>query len=410
MTSERRRVVVTGIGIKAPGGCSTDQFWSSLRRGTGAAAPVRRFDASSLPVTFACEVDDFEPAQYMNAKVARRLDRATQLAVGAGLDAVEDAGELTVNPVRCGVVAGTGLGGVETLIAQIAVCITDSCERMSPLGVPMLMPNAAAANLGMLLGWTGPNMCITTACAAGAHAIGEASRLVREGVVDVVLAGGAESCITPFAIGSFWRMGVLSERNHEPQQACRPFDVGRDGFVIGEGAGFVVLEEYEHAVERGASIHAEVKGYGRNCDASHVSSPSPGGAGAAACMELALADAELEPHDVGHVNAHGTGTLLTDQCEAEAIVKVFGSSAPPVTAPKSVVGHLLGAGGAVEAIASILSISRGEVPPTANFEDGGPDMPLDIVSGVPRRVERRTVVSNSFGFGGHNASLLFESS
>jgi len=403
----RRRVAITGLGVKAPGGSTAADLWSTLRRGRSVAAPITTFDASSLPVTFACEVGGFTASDYVSVKEARRLDRAVQLAIGAGLDAVADAGGLETSPDRCGVVVGTGLGGVHTLIRQLRTCFFDSCERMSPLGIPMLMPNAPAANLSMLLGWTGPNMAVTTACAAGAHAIGEAGRLVREGAADVMLAGGTEACITAFAIGSFWRMGVLSERNDAPAEACRPFDRARDGFVLGEGAGFVVLEEWQRARDRGAVIHAELVGYGRNCDASHVSSPSPGGVGAAACMELALADGELEPSDVIHVNAHGTGTQLNDEREAEALVKVFGSSSPPVTAPKGTIGHLLGGGGAVEAIATLLSVEHREAPPSANFVEAGPDMTLDVVAGTPRPLADGVVLSNSFGFGGHNASLVF---
>jgi 3-oxoacyl-[acyl-carrier-protein] synthase II len=382
-----------------------EDLWSTLLAGRGTAAPIRRFDGSELPVPFACEVDGFDPAGYVTPKEAKRLDRVTQLALGAGLDAVASAGVLDANPARCGVVTGTGLGGVETIMAQLRICILDSCERMHPLGIPMLMPNAGAANLAMVLGWTGPNMTITTACAAGAHAIGEAARLVRDGLVDVVLTGGAESCVTPFAIGSFWRMGVLSERKDNPAEACRPFDARRDGFVLGEGAGFVVLEDWDRAEARGATIHAEVVGYGRNCDASHVSSPSPGGAGAATCMELALADAGLAPADIGHVNAHGTGTSLNDEREAEALVKVFGGNPPPVTAPKGSVGHLLGGAGAVEAIITVLSVSRGVAPPTANYAEPDPAIPLDVIAGEPRPLANRVALSNSFGFGGHNATL-----
>jgi 3-oxoacyl-[acyl-carrier-protein] synthase II len=382
-------------------------MWSALRLGRGVAAEVEGFDASSLPVTIACEVRRFDPTDYVTAREARRLDRAVQLAVGAGIDAVADAGAVDAGSDRCGVVVGTGLGGIQTLLRQLETCLLDSPERLSPLGVPMLMPNAAAANLAMLLGWTGPNLCVSTACAAGAHAIGEAARLVQDGAADVVLAGGTESCVTAFAIGSFWRMGVLSERNDAPAESCRPFDRTRDGFVLGEGAGFVVVEDWQSAARRGAEIHAELVGYGRNCDATHVSSPSPGGAGAALCMELALSDAGIAPSDVCHINAHGTGTELNDEREAQAIVKVFGADAPPVTAPKGVVGHLLGGAGAVEAVAAVLSLEHRLAPPTANFVDAGPEMPLDVVAGEPRALPGGVVLSNSFGFGGHNASLLF---
>jgi 3-oxoacyl-[acyl-carrier-protein] synthase II len=406
-TSTRRRVVVTGLGVKAPGALAPQELFDTLRRGIGQGASTRRFDASEIPVTFACEVEGFEATAYVGPKDVRRLDRATQLAIGAGIDAVADAGELATDPARCAVVAGTGLGGLETTISQLSTCIATTAQRVSPLAVPMLMPNASAANLAMLLGWTGPNFCVTTACASGGHAIGEAARLIREGSADVVLAGGTESCLTPFTVCAFWRMGVLSLRNHAPVEACRPFDAARDGLVLGEGSGFLVLEEYGHATARGANVLAELAGYGRNCDAIHVSSPASGGTGAAACIELALDDAGLRPSDIGHINAHGTATELNDQCEAQAIEKVFGPSGPPITAPKGVLGHLLGAAGAVEAVASIKSLQHNEVPPTANFERTSSDMAIDVVAGTSRVGVDGPVLSTSFGFGGHNAALIF---
>jgi 3-oxoacyl-[acyl-carrier-protein] synthase II len=270
--------------------------------------------------------------------------------------------------------------------------------------VPMMMPNAAAALVGMKLGWTGPNFCIATACAGGSHAIGEAARLIREGSSDVVLAGGSEACVTPIAIAAFARMGALSSRNDEATIASRPFDVDRDGFVMGEGAGFLVLEDWDRAAARGAHIYGEVAGYGRNSDAYHVTAPSPGGEGAAHCMRLALADAGLEPSDIGHVNAHGTSTELNDAAEAEAVIKVFGEHSLPVTSAKGVIGHLIAAAGAVEAVASMLSMRDGVIPPTANHDRT--ELAIDVVTGEPRKLAAAPVVSNSFGFGGHNASLV----
>jgi 3-oxoacyl-[acyl-carrier-protein] synthase II len=402
----RPRVAVTGIGVKTPAGCDLASFWSTLLEGRPAAAPIQGFDTADVPVTFACEVRGFDPDRYFDHKEARRTDRVAQLGVAAGADALEHAGDLRADPARCAVVAGTGIGGLHTLEEQERIYLERGYARVSPLFVPMMMPNAAAAHLALRQGWTGPNVCIATACAAGAHAVGEGVRLIRDGTADVVLAGGTEAVVTPLTISAFWRMGALSTRNDDPAAASRPFDVGRDGFVMGEGAGFLVLEPWDRALDRGATILGEILGYGRNCDAHHLTAPAPGGAGAAACMQLALDDAGLQPADIGHVNAHGTSTPLNDAAEAEAVRKVFGDAAPPVTSTKGVTGHLIGAAGAVEAIASLLAATEGLVPPTANHEQADPEMGIDVVAGAPRTVGRRPVVSNSFGFGGHNATLV----
>ena len=279
-------------------------------------------------------------------------------------------------------------------------------SRMSRTASPMALAPAAHA-VAMQFGWTGPNLCITTACSAGAHAIGEAARLVRDGTVDAALAGGTEACITPVTLAAFARMGALSTRNEAPERASRPFDAERDGFVIGEGAAVVLLEPLDRAQARGATIYAEVVGYGRNADAYHITAPSPGGAGAAACMHLALDDAGLEPDAIGHVNAHGTSTELNDAAESEAVRKVFGDDAPPITSTKGVTGHCIGAAGAVETVASVLSLRAGIVPPTANLEQLGDDIVADVVSGTAREIGSKPVLSNSFGFGGHNATLIF---
>jgi 3-oxoacyl-[acyl-carrier-protein] synthase II len=281
--------------------------------------------------------------------------------------------------------------------------------RVSPFLVPMMMANATAAHIGMHFGFNGANLCVTTACAAGAHAIGEAARLIREGAADVVIAGGTEAAITPVGLAAFHRMGALSGRGDDPARASRPFDKDRDGFVMGEGAGFLVLEPWDRAVARGARILGEVAGYARTCDAFHITAPAPGGAGAVASMQQALDDAGLSPSAVGHVNAHGTSTPLNDASEAEAIVKVFGDDAPPVTSIKGCTGHLIGAAGAVEAIAALLSLSNRMVPPTANHEEPEPAITVDVVNGTPRPLadrDRVAAVSNSFGFGGHNATLV----
>jgi 3-oxoacyl-[acyl-carrier-protein] synthase II len=402
----RIRVAITGIGVKTPAGCDVDTFWDTLLAGRSCAAPIRRIDPAALPVRFACEVTDFDPTVYFDSKETRRTDRVAQLAFGAAADALADAGELGADPARCGVVAAAGVGGLITQEEQEYNLFSRGPARVSPMLVPMMMPNAAAALVGMKLGWTGPNFCIATACAGGTNAIGEAGRLIREGSSDVVLAGGSEACVTPIAIAAFARMGALSNRNDEPTLASRPFDVDRDGFVMGEGAGFVVLESWDRAVSRGAHIYGELAGYGRNSDAYHVTAPSPGGAGAADCMRLALHDAGLEPGDIGHINAHGTSTDLNDAAEAEAVVKVFGERSLPLTSAKGSIGHLIAAAGAVEAVASLLAMRDGLIPPTVNHNTTEPELAVDIVAGSPRTLAAAPVVSNSFGFGGHNASLV----
>jgi 3-oxoacyl-[acyl-carrier-protein] synthase II len=406
MTGDRRRVAITGMGLKTPAGNDVDSFWSTVVSATPTAAPMTLIDGTVLPVGFACEVPDFDATAYLGVKEARRQDRVAQLGFAAAADAAASAGELGADPARCAVVVGTGVGGLTTLEAQVTIYAEKGAERVSPFLVPMMMTNATAGLVSIQFGWTGPSLCITTACAAGANAIGEAGRLIREGSADVVLAGGVESSITPTAISAFARMGALSGRNDDPSAASRPFDAGRDGFVMGEGAAFLVLEEWDRAVARGATIVGELLGYGRNCDAHHITAPSPGGAGAVACMTAALDDARLSAAAVNHVNAHGTSTPLNDAAESEAITKVFGGSTPPVTSIKGVTGHLIGAAGAVEAVASLLSLRHGLVPPVANYETPDPDITADIVHGSPRSIGDGVALSNSFGFGGHNASLV----
>jgi len=402
----RPRVAVTGLGVKAPAGNDVDSFWATVRAGRPTAATIERFDPVDLPVRFAGEVRDFDPVAYFGPKEARRQDRVTQLGFAAAADAFADAGDLGADPSRCAVVTGTGVGGLESHEHQMQIFFDKGAARVSPFTVPLMMANATAGVVAMQLGWTGPNVCITTACAAGAHAIGEAVRLVRDGTADVVIAGGTEACLTPMTVAAFARMGALSTRNDDPARASRPFDADRDGFVIGEGAAFVVVESLERAQARGTTIYGEVTGYGRNADAYHITAPSPGGAGAAACMQLALEDAGLDPAAIGHVNAHGTSTDLNDAAEAEAIQKVFGDDAPPVTSTKGVTGHLIGAAGAVEALASLLSMRDGIVPPTANLERIGDDIGVDVVGGEARDIGSKPALSNSFGFGGHNATLI----
>ncbi len=402
----RPRVAITGLGVKSPAGNDVETFWQTVLSAQSQAAAITRFDASELPVNFACEVKDFDPTTYVAAKEARRLDRVSQFALGAAVDALADAGDVGADPARCAVVAGTGIGGIITFEEQAAAYGAKGYRAVSPFLVPMFMPNAPTAVIGMQFGWTGPNFCVATACATSANAIGEGARMIRDDSADVVMAGGCEAVITPITLSAFWRMTALSTRIDAPELASRPFDVDRDGFVMGEGAGFLVLERYDRAIERGARIYGEIFGYGRNNDAYHITAPSPGGSGAAACMEQALADAGLAPGAIGHVNAHGTSTPLNDAAEAEAVRKVFGDDPPPLTSTKGVIGHMIGAAGAVEAIAALLGATRGLVPPTANHHTADPDVHIDVVAGSPRSIAVAPAISNSFGFGGHNASLV----
>ena len=405
----QRRVAVTGMGVKTPAGSDVDTFWQTLLAAAPAAAPISTLpeeDVAKLSVRFACEVKDFDPVPYLGPKESRRQDRTAQLGYAAAADALEEAGDLGVDPARVGVVAGTGIGGLRSLEDQVVNRFENGPARVSPFLVPMMMANATSALIALQKGFTGPNITVSTACAASANAIGEAMRLVRDGSCDVVVAGGSESCLTPTAIAAFGRMTALSSRNDDPQRASRPFDAERDGFVMGEGAAFLVLEEWERAVARGATILGEVVGYGRTCDAFHITAPAPGGAGAVACMAGALADAALEPSAIGHVNAHGTSTPLNDAAEAEAVAKLF-DGAMPITSTKGVTGHLVGAAGAAEAAATLLALRDGLVPPTANFTKTDIDVPLDVIAGEARSIAGEYAISNSFGFGGHNASLVF---
>jgi 3-oxoacyl-[acyl-carrier-protein] synthase II len=400
-------VAITGMGVKTPIGLGLSTFWEGLCSGLSAGRPITSFDTSAHPVTFACEIGDFDVSEYVTPKDAAHLDRVTQLGFAAAADAITDAGELGADPARVAVVAGTGVGGLLTLEAQISTFVAKGAMRVSPFLVPMMMSNATAAYIAIRHGFTGPNFSVVTACAAGTNAIGEAVRLLRAGDADVVIAGGSEASITPVGLAAFHRMGALSRRKDDPAHASRPFDADRDGFVMGEGAGFLVLESWDRAVARGARIRGGVAGYGRNTDAFHITAPSPGGEGAVRCMELALEDAGLSTSAIGHINAHGTSTPLNDASEAEAVLKVFGQAPPPVTSVKGATGHLIGAAGAVEAVASVLAMEHGALFPTANHQHLDPALgPIDVVSGTPRPLAAGPALSNSFGFGGHNASLV----
>jgi 3-oxoacyl-[acyl-carrier-protein] synthase II len=381
-----RRVAVTGIGVVSCCGVGTDALWSGL---------------NSPPPTGERRVPDFDPERWFTAKEARQLDRFAQFSVASATMALEDAGDVRADPGRSGVIMGTGVGGLESLESQILLFGEKGARRVSPRLVPMMMSNAGAAAVSIRLGWHGPSETITTACAAGAHSIGHAARLVASGRCDVAIGGAAEAGMTGVGIAAFANMTALSTSGYS-----RPFDARRDGFVITEGAGALVLEAWDHAVERGATIHAELAGSASTADAHHITAPIPGGSGAAACMTLAMEDAEIAPADIGHINAHGTSTLLNDLAESDAITKVFGSPSPPVTSTKGVTGHGLGAGGAIEAVAVVLSIRHRLIPPTAGYEEPDPDIHLDVVAGAARPWEPAPALSNSFGFGGHNGCLV----
>lgn len=413
------RVAVTGIGVVTPAGRTIDTVWEALLAARSCAGPITLFDPERHRVTIACEVRDLDVDRYVTPIEARRIDRVGILGLIAAADALADAAgrddteshtllddtahRLDVDPARIGVVAGSGIGGVRTLEDQVTEVAARGPSRAGPLLVPMMMPNASAALIAMRHGLQGPNLAIATACATGAHAIGEATEMIRSGRADVVVAGGTEACISPVAMAAFTRMGALS-RNPDATRASRPFDTERDGFVMGEGAAFVVLESADHAKARGARIHGEILGYAANCDAHHLTAPRPDGSGAVDCIERALGDAGLTAADLGHANAHGTSTPHNDAAEAEAFAKVFGAQGVPVTSSKGVTGHLIGATGAFEAIAALWSANHGTVPPIANLESC--DLPVDVVHGTPRTIDPAPALSTSFAFGGHNAALI----
>ncbi|MDP9223508.1 MAG: beta-ketoacyl-ACP synthase II [Actinomycetota bacterium] len=404
-------VVVTGIGAVTPIGTGSEALWQGLMSGRSGAGQITAFDPSGQSVRIACEVGDFDPLQWMDAREAARTDRFTQMAVAAGTGAWDEAGLAgTVDPHRTGAIVGTGIGGIATIEREHSAFLAGGPRRVSPFMVPRLMPNAAAAAVAMKLGLFGPNFAPVSACATGAHAIGEAMRTIQFGMADVMLAGGSEAALTPLALAAFARMGALSKRNDDPERASRPFDAGRDGFVFGEGAGVLVLESRESAERRGAQVLAVLAGYGATADAHHATQPDPGGLGAEAAMRAAMDDAGVVPDDIDYVNAHGTSTQFNDRIETLAIKNAFGVEAKrvPVSSTKSQMGHLLGAAGAVEAAISVLALCRGTIPGTINLEDADPVCDLDYVGDGPRETKPQIILSNSFGFGGQNACLVFK--
>ena len=406
-----RRVVVTGVGLVSPLGIGTRETWDGLMAGRSGAGHVTRFDASDFSSRIACEVKGFDPLDYADRRDARKMDTFIQYALAASLFAAEDAGlEAPLeDPDRVGVVISSGIGGFETIEREHRKLLEKGPRRISPFFVPAMVVNLAAGWVSIRLGARGPNSAMATACSAGAHAVGEAFRLVRYGHADVMVAGGAEATITPMCIGGFASMKALSTRNDEPERASRPFDRDRDGFVVGEGAGILILEERERALARGAALYAEVLGYGMSGDAHHITAPAEDGGGAVRVMQAALAEAGASPEDVDAVNAHGTSTPLNDRIETAAIRRVFGEHADrlAVSSTKSMTGHLLGGAGGLEAGISCLTLRHQTLPPTINYETPDPDCDLDNVPNTARPATVRSVLSNSFGFGGTNVSLLF---
>ncbi len=408
---EVRRVVVTGIGMVTPVGIGVEESWKSVCEGRSGIGPVTKFDASQFPSQVAAEVKDFRPEDFMEKQKVRRFDTFIHFAIASARMAIEDAG-LKIddnNRDRVGCVTGSGIGGLPMIEHFHKVLLEKGPKRISPFFIPGIIANMVAGEIAIEFGARGPNTSITTACAASAHAIGESFRLIREGRADVMITGGSEAVITPLAFGGFCAMHALSQRNHEPEKASRPFDLERDGFVMGEGAGILILEELEHAKRRGAKIYAELLGYGLSGDAYHVAAPDPNAIGAVNCMKMALEDAGIKPEDVDYINAHGTSTKLNDASETKAIKQVFGDHAykMPISSTKSMTGHLLGGAGAVESIFSILTICRGIIPPTINYETPDPECDLDYVPNKARKAEVKIALSNSFGFGGTNACLIF---
>ncbi|MCL2335800.1 MAG: beta-ketoacyl-ACP synthase II [Firmicutes bacterium] len=406
-----KRAVVTGIGVVTPVGNSQDDFWASLIGGKSGVGPITRFDTTGYTSKIAAEVKDFEPADYIDRKEARRMDRFTQFAVAATSMAINNArlDFEQLNRVRCGVILGCGVGGIETLEQQHKILMERGPDRISPFFVPMMISNMGSGRIAIIYGLQGFNVTTTSACASSNNAIGDAFRLIQHGQADVMITGGAEAPITPLSVAGFCAMKALSTRNDDPAGASRPFEAGRDGFVIGEGAVILVLEEMQHALNRGANILAEVTGYGATCDAYHITAPDPEGTGAARAMRLALEDAGLTPEQVDYINAHGTSTPLGDKLETLAIKEVFGAHAfeLAVSSTKSMTGHLLGSAGGLEAAVCVLSITDGIIPPTINMEQPDPECDLDYVPNVARQKTVDVALSNSFGFGGHNATLLF---
>jgi 3-oxoacyl-[acyl-carrier-protein] synthase II len=408
---DKTRVVITGLGAVTPLGNTAEEFWASLIQGKSGIGPITRFDSTDFSTRIAGEVKGFDALKFVDKKDDRKLDLYLKYALACAVMAVEDAGldPAKENGDRFGVLVGSGIGGLSTLLDSHKVLLDKGPDRVSPFFIPMLIINMASGLISMRFGARGPNSSVVTACATGNHAIGDAMRIIQRGDADMMIAGGAEAIIIPLTIAGFCQMKAMSTRNEEPTKASRPFDAERDGFVCGEGGGLVVLESLEHAQRRDARIYAEVVGYGMTGDAHHMTAPDPEGDGAARAMAAALRDAALQPPEVGYINAHGTSTPYNDKFETIAIKRVFGEHAGrlPVSSTKSMTGHLLGAAGGIEAIATTLTIYHGILPPTINYEKPDPDCDLDYVPNQARKQDVEVALSNAFGFGGTNAILAF---
>jgi len=409
-----RRVVVSGVGLVLPQGIGIDPVWAKICEGVSGVGPITKFDATDFETKIAAEVKDFRSEDYLSPKDIKKMDIFIHYALAAARIAITDAGlEISEeNAERVGVIVGTGLGGLTNIEKYHTVLLERGPQRITPFFIPMIIANEASGQIAIEFGAKGPNLCVVTACATGAHSLGEAFRCVQHGDADAVIAGGAEATITPLAVAGFNAMKAISTRNAEPERASRPFDRDRDGFVMGEGSAVMILEELGHARRRGAKVYAEMVGYGYTGDAYHLAAPDPDGDGAARCMQMAIRDAKLSPEDVSYINAHGTSTELNDITEAVAIKRVFGDYAAqlPVSSTKSMTGHLLGAAGSTEAVFSCLAIRDKIIPPTINYENPDPRCDLDFVPNTAREVDVRVVLSNAFGFGGTNATLAFKRS
>ncbi len=408
----KKRVVITGMGIVSPLGIGIEENWQALCQGKSGIGPITRFDTTEYPAKIAGEVKNFNPEEYVDKKDLKKMDIFIQYALAAGSMAIKQSGLIIneSNADRVGVLVGSGLGGLQTIEKYHTMLLQSGPKKISPFFVPMLIVNLAPGQISIYFGCRGPNSSVVTACATGNHSIGEAFRIIQRGDADAMIAGGVESTITPLAVAGFCALKALSTRNDEPEKASRPFEKNRDGFVMAEGAGILVLESLECALRRGAPIFAEIIGFGCNADAYHITAPSPNGEGAARCMQIALDDAEIKPEDVDYVNAHGTSTPMNDLSETIAMKTVFGEHVKqlPVSSTKSMTGHMLGAAGGAEAIFSILTITHGIIPPTINYDEPDPECDLDYVPNVARKQDVRIAMSNSFGFGGTNATLIFK--
>lgn len=410
--SQNQRVVVTGLGVVAPVGNTLNAYWEALLAGRNGIGRITRFDPTHHGSQIAGEVKGFDPHEYLERKQAKRMDRFAQFALAASLQALSDA-QLEINELNAdqvGVMIGTGIGGIKTLEDQQEVYLNRGPSRCSPFMVPMMIANMAAGLTAIQVGAKGPNSCPVTACAAGSNAVGDAFRTIQRGDAQAMICGGTEAAITPLTVAGFASAKALSTRNDDPEHACRPFDQDRNGFVIGEGSGILILESLAHAEARGAKIYGEIVGYGMTCDAYHMTSPTPEGTGAARAIALALQDGNLQPEDISYVNAHGTSTSANDVTETKALKKALGEAAYQVaiSSTKSMTGHLLGGSGGIEAVATVMAIANDKIPPTINLENPDPECDLDYVPQIAREIMVNCALSNSFGFGGHNITLAFK--